>query len=42
MDYEDSMAAVVIQKNWRGYRTRKKTRIIAEELLKIRTNEYIE
>lgn len=40
MDCEDS--AIIIQKNWRGYRTRKKNKIIAEELLKIRTNEYIE
>ncbi|XP_037883485.1 centrosomal protein of 97 kDa isoform X1 [Glossina fuscipes] len=35
-------SAVVIQKIWRGYRTRKKTKDIAEKLLKKRTHEYIE
>lgn len=35
-------SAVVIQKIWRGYRTRKKTKDIAEKLLKRRTHEYIE
>ncbi|CAD6998720.1 unnamed protein product [Ceratitis capitata] len=35
-------SAVVIQKIWRGYRTRKKTKDIAEKLLKIRTHEYID
>ncbi|XP_011189173.2 centrosomal protein of 97 kDa [Zeugodacus cucurbitae] len=35
-------SAVVIQKIWRGYRTRKKTKYIAEKLLKIRTHEYID
>lgn len=39
-DTENS--AVVIQKIWRGYRTRKKTKDIAEKLLKKRTHEYIE
>ncbi|XP_075152042.1 centrosomal protein 97kDa [Haematobia irritans] len=35
-------SAVVIQKIWRGYRTRKKTKDIAEKLLKKRTHEYID
>ncbi|KAM7354413.1 centrosomal protein 97kDa isoform 2-T2 [Cochliomyia hominivorax] len=39
-DTENS--AVVIQKIWRGYRTRKKTKDIAEKLLKKRTHEYID
>ncbi|XP_055919576.1 centrosomal protein of 97 kDa isoform X1 [Eupeodes corollae] len=41
-NHETESSAVVIQKIWRGYRTRKKTKDIAEKLLKKRTQEYIE
>lgn len=42
INHETESSAVVIQKIWRGYRTRKKTKDIAEKLLKKRTQEYIE
>ncbi|XP_037959505.1 centrosomal protein of 97 kDa isoform X2 [Teleopsis dalmanni] len=35
-------SAVIIQKTWRGYHTRKKTKDLAEKLLKKRTYEYID
>ncbi|XP_059220614.1 centrosomal protein of 97 kDa [Stomoxys calcitrans] len=40
--HDTESSAVVIQKIWRGYRTRKKTKDIAEKLLKRRTHEYID
>lgn len=35
-------SAILIQKMWRGYNTRKQTKYIAENLHKARTQEYIE
>lgn len=36
------VSAIIIQKIWRGYNTRKQNKYIAENLQKSRTQEYIE
>lgn len=35
-------SAIMIQKMWRGYRTRKVSQKMAEKIMKKRTQEYIE
>ncbi|XP_037926869.1 centrosomal protein of 97 kDa isoform X3 [Hermetia illucens] len=35
------LSAIIIQKTWRGYYTRKKTKDMAEKIMKKRTQEYI-
>lgn len=42
IEHVTESSAVTIQKMWRGYHTRKKTKDIAEKLHKQRTHEYIE
>ncbi|KAL5278999.1 CEP97 family protein [Megaselia abdita] len=41
-DKNTEASAIVIQKIWRGYRTRKVSEKMAEQILKKRTQEYIE
>jgi len=42
IEHVTESSAVTIQKMWRGYHTRKKTKDIAEKLHKQRTHEYID
>lgn len=41
-DKNTEASAIVIQKIWRGYRTRKVSQNMAEKIMKMRTQEYIE
>lgn len=42
MPKSTEVSAIIIQKIWRGYNTRKQNKYIAENLQKSRTQEYIE
>lgn len=39
---KDNESAILIQKMWRGYNTRKRTKSVVEQIQKQRTQEYIE